>query len=111
MKKKALLTGGGILGTLLSVYLFYLYINGLNDGGNILLFLGSLICSGISIFGFILATKPPAQPVEATAAVTSEEEAASRLQQNNEMVNDYNKTAKAREKLRMMQLADSVQKK
>lgn len=110
MKKGILFSIAGIITVIASIYLFYFYINGLNDGGNIFLFLAALVCLGLAVFSFIKATKPAPPPADLATVITAEAEAASKLQQNNNMVNDYNKTAKARERLRMLELADSVKK-
>lgn len=110
MKKKLLFTSIGVITTLVSVFLFYLFLNELNNGANYLLFIGSVLTLSAGIFGFIQATKPPPVVDEVIVPVTTDQEAASRIQANNKMVNDYNKTAKAREQLRMMQLAEDAKK-
>jgi hypothetical protein len=112
MKKGLLFTVAGLVLTLIAIGLFYLFITGLDNGGNIFFLLGSLVSLGVSIFSFIKATKPaPAsQELELSFVPVSGEGGESRLEKNNEMVQQYNKTAKAREELRMMELAGSAGK-
>jgi hypothetical protein len=101
-----------LLGTimlLVSIVLFYLFLTSLQDNGNVFLFVGFLICIGIAIFSSFKATKSE-KPSEQTLIPIKTDDAPSVVDKNNDMIKQYNQTAKAREELRMMELAGDANK-
>ena len=101
-----------LLGTvmfLVSIVLFYLFLMSLQDNANFFLFAGFLLCVGIAIFSSFKATKSE-KPSEQPLIQTKTDEAPSVVDKNNDMIKQYNQTAKAREELRMLELAGDAKK-
>ena len=105
----------GILALIAGIYLLYLSITGLNTGGFPWMLLVSFLLFGAAVFCFVRAGKSDATvmtkaDVSAIATETddhSKEAPANILNRNNEMIKQYNQTAKAREELKMLELSSA----
>jgi hypothetical protein len=101
-----------LLGTVLflvSIVLLYLFLTSLQDNANVFLFVGFLICIGVAIFSSFKATRSE-KSSEQPLTQTKLDETPSIVDKNNDMIKQYNQTAKAREELRMVELAGDANK-
>ena len=110
MKRKLLFTGIGLVTIVLSVLLFYLFINGLNAGGNFFLFLGSVVSIGVAVFSFVKATSQKNPSSDLSTIPVKEDSANSRLVKNSALINDFNKTEKTKDQLRLLELSGAAEK-
>ncbi len=111
MKKKFFKSMGGVISISAGVYLFYLFLNTLNDGGNFLYFGLSLVLFAAATFAFIQADKTKKVSEEILIDPHLQTEGApSILERNNQISQQYGKTMKAREELKMLELANTPSK-
>ena len=108
MKKRILFTASGFVTILLTIVLFYLFLTSLNDGGNLFYFAGALISLVVMVFSFVKANKPIPVAPYVPQVDPGDEKKGGILEANNDMIKEYNKTEKAKERLRMLELAGSA---
>ncbi len=101
----------GIILILGGIYLFYLYMNGLESGSNLLLLGLAILCL---IFGgglLFLASRTEMKNdsgVNADNAIPPSTGLAETLKRNNEIAVQWDKTQKERDKLKMLEIASSA---
>lgn len=99
----------GIAIIILGVYVWYMYILSLEKGGNHFLFALSLIQIGIGIYVLFWASKNSdpfhLQSEKIVQTEVKQKDFGELLKRNNEIVQQYNKTADFRDQLKIMQVA------
>lgn len=110
MKKILAEIGIGLTSTFAGIYLMYLFLRSINSRAD-LIFLGiSLLLLGGGAFALFKAANPksyqakPTEPVEANTEYPGK----SILEKNNEIVAEWSKTSRQRDKLKMLEIANNA---
>lgn len=107
--KKVLFTFVAVASAAAGIIFLYFALTSLNDGGNILYFMGSFALIGAAIYVFMMVTKDPsAQPTLDLPPVSAEQAQAS-LTKKTAMVNQYGKINNARKKLKILEAAGNAE--
>ena len=110
MKRTLLQTFLGILSSGCGIYLVYLYILGLNNGGNLLFLLGSIILIGFGIFCLLRAGKSDStviKKIQNNSVETNTDSLENVLSRNNELSEEWKDTTQKRNKLQMLEIAST----
>jgi hypothetical protein len=107
MKSVLFKTFLGLLLCIAGICVSYLYLDGLKDGSNPLMLAGAIVLIAVGVFCLVKAGKS-----DATVIVKLKDEphapkegAQNILDRNNALLGDYNKTADARDRLKMLEEA------
>ncbi len=109
-KKKFFKSMGGVIALGGGIYLFYLFLNTLNDGANFLYFGLSVVLVAAATYAFFQADKTKKTTEEIVIDPNLQLDGPSILERNNQISAEYGKTMKAREELKMLELANTPNK-
>jgi hypothetical protein len=111
MKRILLQTILGIFCSFSGLFLGYIFLSGLDKGGNPLLIIPSVFLTGIGVYFLLRAGKSD----DTVIAKLDEKDlqmpitaAAGSLQKKNEMVNHWNKTMENRDRLKLLEVSASA---
>lgn len=107
MLKQSLFTLAGILLSIVGIISFYFWLQSLNDNGNLLLLVVTLLAFGASVYLFIRATRDESKEKSFMQPVTKEL-AKKNFTTKTDLINEYEKIDEARSKMKMLEAAGSV---
>lgn len=110
MKRLLFQTMFGILLAAAGIYGMYMYMQGLNNGSNFLLLAIAVICISASIFFFYQAGKADntiVQKPKVTELTENTSNLEATLARNNELTAQWEETHNKRDKLRMLEIANT----
>ena len=107
--KKIVITLAAVFAAFGGTTLLYFALTSLNDGGNILFFVGTFVLFGTAIYLFMAVTKETQiQSIYKIPSVTKEE-AEKTLAEKNKLANEYGRINDARKKLKMLEAAGNAE--